>query len=210
MKSITISLTSLATCILVSCDNPADTSNKAETSAPKTISTDGAEGEKWVFTEDSTITFEGSKVTGSHTGGFKKISGAFYIDQSTLASSGHIITIDMSSVYSDNDKLTTKLKSSDFFEVDTYPTSTFLATELKEAEVSIDGSTHTLTGNFSLHGVEKSIQIPVVVAQESELITINADFFINRFDFNIKYPGKTDDLIRKEVVIKFNLKAKKG
>ena len=39
-------------------------------------------------------------------------------------------------------------------------------------------------------------------------MNITADFFINRFDFDIEFPGKTDDLIRKEVVIRFDLNAK--
>ncbi len=65
-----------------------------------------------------------------------------------------------------------------------------------------------MTGNFEFHGVTKSISIPVVVDASNSAINITADFFINRFDFNIEYPGKTDDLIRKEVVIKFDLNAK--
>ena len=39
-------------------------------------------------------------------------------------------------------------------------------------------------------------------------INLKADFFINRFDFDVKYPGKQDDLIREEVVIRFDLNAK--
>jgi hypothetical protein len=36
---------------------------------------------------------------------------------------------------------------------------------------------------------------------------VNAEFFIKRFDFNIEYPGKANDLIRDEVVIKLDITA---
>lgn len=207
MKNTIISLAGLTTLALVSCENPADKSNKAETSEAKAVSTEPAAGKKWTFTENSTITFVGSKVTGSHTGGFKKIDGHFFVTSDTLASSGHEVVIDMSSTYADAEKLTGHLKSPDFFDVEKYPKTTFIATGLK-AEAGPSDSTHILTGNLNLHGVEKSIDIPVKVAKSGEQIDIDADFFINRFDFGIKYPGKTDDLIRKEVVIKFDLTAK--
>ena len=64
-----------------------------------------------------------------------------------------------------------------------------------------------VSGNFNFHGVTKSIDIPVTVTQSTESINVKADFFINRFDFNVKYPGKQDDLIREEVVIRFDLNA---
>jgi len=206
MKNTIITFVGLTTLAFVSCNNPADQSKEAETSAPKEVPDAPATGEKWNFTEDSTITFVGSKVTGSHTGGFKKFEGSFHINNDTLSPNGHKVVIDMASIYSDAEKLTTKLKSDEFFDVEKYPTATFIATSLK-TESGPSNATHILTGNLDLHGVEKSINIPVKVTKDAEKIHILADFFINRFDFNIEYPGKTDDLIRKEVVIKFDLKA---
>ncbi len=200
---ITATATSL---LLVSCKNPADSSTEASVSEAKEVSTEVGTGTKWVFADSSTITFTGSKVTGSHTGGFKKFSGHFYVDGKTLAPSGHQVIIDMTSTYSDAEKLTGHLTSPDFFDVATYPTSTFTVTGIKE-QSGAKGETHALTGNFDFHGVIKSITIPVTVSSADMEMNVSADFFINRFDFNVKYPGKKDDLIRKEVVIKFNLKA---
>lgn len=200
-------ITTAATALLfTACKNPADSSTEASVSKAKDVSTEAIRGTKWVFTEDSTINFIGSKVTGSHEGGFKKFNGHFYVDENSLAPSGHQIIIDMASTYSDAEKLTGHLLSADFFDVATYPTSTFTVTGIEE-QPGAKGQTHALTGNFDFHGVTKSITIPVVVSSSEKEINVTADFFINRFDFNIKYPGKTDDLIRNEVVIKFDLKA---
>jgi hypothetical protein len=38
-------------------------------------------------------------------------------------------------------------------------------------------------------------------------VTFDTEFAINRKDFGIVYPGKTDDLIRDEVVLRLNVKA---
>ena len=206
MKYNLIITTAATALILASCKNPAESSTEANVSKAKEVSTEATTGTKWIISESSTISFIGSKVTGSHEGGFKKFSGHFYIDGNTLAPSGHEVVIDMTSTYSDAEKLTGHLLSADFFDVATYPTSTFTVTGIEE-QPGTKGQTHTLTGNFDFHGVTRSITIPVVVTKSDKEIHVKADFFINRFDFNVKYPGKTDDLIRKEVVIKFDLKA---
>lgn len=206
MKKTMITITAASTLFFVSCKNPAGSSTAASVSDAQEVSSEAISGEKWVFNDESKITFTGSKVTGSHSGGFKTISGHFYVDGSSLAASGHQIEIDMTSTYSDDEKLTQHLTSPDFFDVQTYPASTFIVTGLKE-EKGPKGESHQLTGNFEFHGVTKSLTIPVVVETTDSHIHIQADFFINRFDFNVEYPGKTDDLIRKEVVIKFDLSA---
>jgi polyisoprenoid-binding protein YceI len=66
--------------------------------------------------------------------------------------------------------------------------------------------THTITGNFDLHGVKKSISFPATIQVAADSVSANAEFSINRKDFGINYPGKADDLIRDGVVIKLTLK----
>ena len=41
-------------------------------------------------------------------------------------------------------------------------------------------------------------------------VDLNSQFVLNRFDFQIKYPGKANDLVRKEVVIRLNVKGTPG
>lgn len=208
MKStIIISLVGATSIALVSCKNPVDKVTAAQVNEAQEI-TENMEpsGQKWSFTEDSTITFVGAKVTGSHDGGFKAFSGHFYVDGDKLSQSGHEVLIDMTSTYSDDEKLTGHLKSADFFDVENHPQTTFVATGLEPVSGQ-DGATHTLTGNFTLRGVTKEISFPVTVNQSAEKITIQSAFSINRKDFNIVYPGKTDDLIRDKVAIKLDLTA---
>jgi polyisoprenoid-binding protein YceI len=110
----------------------------------------------------------------------------------------------MESTWSDNDDLTSHLKAPDFFDVEKFPQSTFDVTSLEKAE---EGSWN-ISGNFTLHGVTKNITFPATVSQNGDTVKINADFDINRKDFGIVFPGKPDDLIRDEVVIRLRLEAK--
>ncbi|MFO0954626.1 MAG: YceI family protein [Isosphaeraceae bacterium] len=156
----------------------------------------------------SKIDFVGSKVTGSHSGGFKTFSGSAELssDQSSLAKVS--VEIDMGSTWSDDERLTGHLKSPDFFDVAKNPKATFVSTEIKPGGEK--GATHTITGNLTLHGVTKSLSFPATVAVKDGALSLNSEFALNRKDFAINYPGRANDLIRDEVVIKLDVKAKKA
>src|ERR1041385_4596809 len=190
------------------CSNPADKVPAATVS--NTNSTDvaavPAAARTYVISpEGSSIEFVGSKVTRSHQGGFKKFDGQIAVVDGHLANSGSKVVIDTTSIWTDTDQLTGHLKSPAFFNVAQMPTATF------EMVSAADQGTNTLiTGNLTLHGVTKQISFPAQVQVADDAVSLRADFAINRYDFEIKYPGKPDDLIRKEVVLKLNVKAQPG
>lgn len=156
------------------------------------------------FTEDSTIGFVGSKVTGSHDGGFKDFGGSMAVAGDDPTTTEVQVTIQTDSLWTDSEKLTGHLKSADFFDTAAYPTATFQSTGVTE---NADG-TYTVTGDLDLHGVTKSISFPATIeVTEAGDFTANAEFSIKRFDFGIEYKGKADDLIRDDVLIKLDLKA---
>ena len=209
----------LAALALSACaENPADSVPKAEISAPAAIvektaavtpaGTPAASAGALVIAPDtSKVEFIGSKVTGSHSGGFKAFNGTAELtpDKSALASIK--VDIDMNSTWADDEKLTGHLKAPDFFDVAKFPKSTFETTEIKPG--GDKGATHTITGNLILHGVTKAITFPAKVEFKDDGVTITSEFAINRKDFGIVYGGQTDNLIRDEVVIKLNVKAPK-
>src|SRR5438445_3184943 len=77
---------------------------------------------------NTTITFVGSKPEGKHDGGFKAITGTASVPGNDLTKLKITLDIDMSSLYSDNPKLTGHLKSPDFFGVNSNPKSKFVTT----------------------------------------------------------------------------------
>jgi polyisoprenoid-binding protein YceI len=189
---------------LVSCDNKADKTADANVKEVIVKTADTATGKKYVFAPESKIGFTGSKVTGSREGGFKSFTGHFTIKDGAPVGNDHKVVIDMSSTFSDDERLTAHLKSQDFFDVKQFAQTTFDVTEHKKDS----DTTYTISGNFKLHGVEKNISFPATVSQDGETVKIAATFDIKRKDFGIVYPGMANDLIRDEVVIRLDLVAK--
>jgi polyisoprenoid-binding protein YceI len=206
MKTTASILVSTTALVLVSCENPADKTTSATVTDAVEVTpaaADSAGAVKYAFSPESEIRFVGSKVTGSHTGGFKKFSGSFSVASGALAGTGQKITIDMNSVWSDDDKLTEHLKNEDFFNVTKFPESSFELTGLKPES---EGS-YQVSGNLTLTGTTKNITFPATVTVNGEKAAIHAKFDINRKDFGIEYAGRADDLIRDEVVIELKLEA---
>lgn len=216
-----------AACLLAlaACDNPADDTPDAEVSDPVPTESDAESREptadpadhadsgqdaaaadpvKYVLAPDSTITFIGSKVTGSHEGGFERFQGHFTVAGDALHESGHEFVIDMTSTWADHPKLQEHLLSEDFFHVEEFPEARF---EVTSIDGGADGS-YRVAGNLTLHGVTKNIAFPARVTKLDDEVRIASEFDINRFDFDIRFPGKPDDLIRKEVVIRLDLVAR--
>ena len=98
------------------------------------------------------------------------------------------VSIDAASIDTGIDKRDAHLRTADFFEVETYPTITFVSTSVETDE---DGVLH-VTGPLSLHGVTKDVvmQVRVVGEQRDEAGGLTALGFtgtlqVNRNDFGI-------------------------
>jgi polyisoprenoid-binding protein YceI len=195
----------LGVVVFLGCANPADDKPVADVSeaapAPETVAP-AAGASAYTIAGGSSLTWVGSKVTGSHEGGFSSFSGSIVAASDNLESAQISIEIDTTSIFSDNERLTGHLKSADFFDVATHATAIFQTTQITKSDVGYD-----VTGNLSLHGVTKSISFPAQVGVDGDALTATAEFVINRTDFEINYKGKADDLIRDEVVIAFNITA---
>jgi polyisoprenoid-binding protein YceI len=201
------------------CDDPAKGKPQAEVGSAKPTPTASAAGstqptgdtaaaEYTIVTDQSKFEFVGSKVSGKHDGGFKTFKGTAKTAGGKAEGGSVEIEVDMQSTWADDEKLTTHLKSGDFFDVEKHPTSKFVTTAIEKG--GSDGATHTVTGNLTLRGETKSIKFPATITVEGDGAKVKAEFSINRKDFGIKYDGKADDLIRDDVVIKLDLKLKKA
>ena len=191
--------------MVAGCADPAADAPKAvvEEAAPIAEAEETAAGERYTMTADSTIGFVGSKVTGSHDGGFEKFSGAIWLVDNEPTSSSIEVEIDTTSIWTDTERLTGHVKSADFFEVETYPTATFTSTSIEAGE----GNFYLIIGNLDLHGVTKQVSFPATIELGEGEIRASAEFSLRRFDFDIVYPGKAEDLIRDDVLVKLNLVA---
>jgi polyisoprenoid-binding protein YceI len=221
----------LAAALAAGCANPADDKPVAEVGAVKPAATAPADAASTptpteataataapagavvlpIDAAASTIGFVGSKVTGSHEGGFKSFRGTMTLDADGKAVQQVSAEIDMESTWSDNEKLTGHLKNQDFFDVPKFPKSSFVSTAIEPGTGLPAGATHTVKGDLTLHGVTRPISFPAKLAVAGpDGAVLDSEFSIKRKDFGIEYAGKTDDLIRDEVLLKLALKARKA
>lgn len=194
------------------CDNN-PSKGKATATATEAVAVasapSAASGVKYAFSQaDSKLEWVGAKVTRKHDGSFKTFSGTITLVDSDPTKSSVSVTIDVGSVQSDEEKLTSHLKSPDLLDVAKFPQATFESTSIKTG--GDKGASHTVTGNLQLHGVTKSISFPATVKTGSDTLDIDAEFAINRKDFGIVYPGMPDDLIKDDVLLKLQIRAKKA
>ncbi len=156
-----------------------------------------------VVADDSKIEFVGSKPDGKHAGGFKKMTAVADVADSGPQDSKVTIEIDTASLFSDDEKLTTHLKSPDFFDVRQYPKIKFVSTKITEGDA--EGSAK-IVGDLTLLKVTKSIEIDVQVKMnpDTEQVELTTEFEIDRTAFGMTYgEGKINNGVKIKALLKF-------
>ena len=97
-------------------------------------------------------------------GRFNRFDGEFSYDANAPEKSQISITIDTASIDSNHAERDKHLRGADFLNVKKYPKSTFVSTSFKPTE----NGNGVLTGDFTLHGVTKSISFPVTKIGEGD------------------------------------------
>ena len=203
-KQLSVIVLFVVALVAFACADPASDKPKATVAEAQPQSSAQKPAETLVISPDnSKIEFVASKVTRSHQGSFKQFTGKIELVPNNIPQSRVSIDIDTASVEADDPQLTGHLKTPDFFDVAKNPKATFESTKIEPGN---SGSNYTITGNFDLHGVKKSITFPANIQVTADSAAVDAEFAINRKDFGIVYAGKADDLIRDAVVIKLNLR----
>jgi polyisoprenoid-binding protein YceI len=122
-------------------------------------------------------------------GQFEKISGTVEYDGKDIKSVSANVTIDAASVNTRVENRDKDLRSANFFDVDKYPTITFVSKRVQP----IDAGHFRLIGDLTMHGVTKEVSLDVdgpsaPVKQGPMLRTgASATTKINRHDFNLNY-----------------------
>ena len=208
----TLSLFALFASFATGCDDPTKGKAKATTENVTQAATGTAAptqaGVAYKFDgASSKVTWVGSKVTDKHEGGFDTFDGTIHLVDNAPEKSSVNVEINAASLTADATKLQAHLKGPDFFDVAKFTKITFTSTSVKAG--GDKGASHTVTGNLSMHGVTKAVTFPATIVVSGDQISVNAEFALNRKDFGITYPGKPDDLIRDEVLVKLAIVAKK-
>lgn len=121
-----------------------------------------------------------SKVRGS----FGAFSGAIVVAEDGTPSVSAEIAVD--SLNTGNEQRDGHVKSADFFDVEKYPTASFVSTGVRA-----DGDDYVLTGDFTLKGVTKPVELKLAFngvnpgMGHGEVAGFEASVVLNRKDFGI-------------------------
>jgi polyisoprenoid-binding protein YceI len=149
-------------------------------------STAVADGVYLVDTDMSSVVWSGKKTLVTNwidSGNIKMKSGTFTVTDGTI-SEGSVV-FDMNSIVAmktgaggGEDKLSTHLKSGDFFDVVKFPTATFT---MKQADAT------SITGDMTIHGITKEITVPVSMMMHNDVTMIAGKTSLDRALFDIKF-----------------------
>jgi|TARA_R110000744_G_scaffold311780_1_gene419205 polyisoprenoid-binding protein YceI len=158
---------------------------------------------KQVKTSESTVTWKGYKVTGSHHGtialkegslifnGDKLTGGEFVVDMPTLVSN------DLQGEY--KGKLEGHLKSDDFFGVEAHPTSKLVFTSVK----ATGKNSYEVTGDLTVKGKTNPVTFDISIYGNKATATMKVD----RSLYDVKYGSGSffDNLGDKTIYDEFDL-----
>ena len=117
-----------------------------------------ARGETYAFDKAHTaIGFRIRHTVSKVYGRFKDFDGTIEIDRQNPSASRVQLTIRAASVDTSNENRDADLRSANFLDVEKFPTITFQSTKVEPQ----GADRYLVSGDFSMHGVTKAIQVPV-------------------------------------------------
>ena len=171
-----------------------------------TFSFSEIQGEKKeIKTENSTLTWKGYKMTGSHYGTVAIQSGHLVFNEGELT--GGEFVVDMTSLVSDDltgeykGKLEGHLKSDDFFGTDKHPTAKLAFTKVERS----GKNSYSVTGDLTIKGTTSPVSFELSVYGNKA----NATMKVDRTTYDIRYGSASffDDLQDKVIYDEFDLVA---
>ncbi len=162
--------------------------------------------------EQSKVGFAVSRATIGHIGHFERFSATLVLTDGQPT--GLEISVRTGSVVADQHGLTSHLKSTDFFDVDKFPTATFTAESIEPIEAAgasartsakSGDATHRIHGTMRLHGVERKLEFPATLDIGPEAVVGRATLDISAKAFAIDYQGMEEELAEDQVQLEIEL-----
>ncbi|HTW18715.1 MAG TPA: YceI family protein [Mycobacteriales bacterium] len=88
-------------------------------------------------------------------GAFTGYTATVHLDEENVANSSARIEIDATSIDTANSQRDDHIRGADFFEVEKYPTITFVSTAAEQT----DDDTYVLTGDLTIRGISKPVAV---------------------------------------------------
>ena len=147
-------------------------------------------------------------------GAFNDFEGTLHLDGANPAASTAAITIQAVSVDTRNADRDAHLRGNDFFNMEEFPTITFVSTRAEQ----VDPDSYVLTGDLSIRGVTKSVSVPfeftgtAVDPWGNTRVGFEGSVVINRKDWGVNFNAPLEAgglLVGEKVTLEFELSAVK-
>jgi len=142
----------------------------------------------------------GLAVGGSFTG----IAGNINYNPTELSSCLFNVSINAGTVNTDNSARDKHLKKDDYFDVQKYPTLTFVSTKVTP---STKAGVMYIFGNLTIKGVTKAISFPFTATPKDDGMLFAGSFKLNRRNFNV---GSGSLILSDNLTVNLSVFAKKN
>jgi len=145
-------------------------------------------------------------------GAFNEVEGSGYFDADDPESSKLEVTIQATSIDTRNADRDAHLRGNDFFDMDTYPTITFVSTGVQKK----GDDEYTVTGDLTIKGITKEISFDVELSGPArdpfgnDRIGLEGSTVVNRKDFGLTWNAPLETggvLVGEKVTLEFEVSA---
>ena len=156
---------------------------------------------------------EGSKIHftiknfGIKTGGeLTGLKGEIYFFTTDMAACRFDVTVDASTVDTENGNRDNHLKGSEYFDVEKFPLISISSTKIDKTNKTESGF-YYFNGNLTMHGITKPLAFPFHVEKVNDTYLFTGDFEIDRLDFEV---GDKSAVLSNTVNVSLSVLAKKS
>ena len=178
--------------------SPAVTTSAGASSAPA-VSTDGSVAGTWTVAADSVAGYRVREqlanlpAESDAVGRTSQVTGSITLETSgsTTTLTAGTLTVDTTSIASDKSQRDNRLRD-EGLQTDQFPTATFTLTkpvEVPAAALAGTASNVTLTGDLTVHGVTKSVEIPAQAQLVNGTIQVAGSISFPLSDYSITAPN---------------------
>ena len=187
--TLVASLIFVITFLFSACQNSAEKEKEKENSTPASTVTLHADHEKYVIDKkESRITWKGwnsLKPDQAHVGYVFVSRGELMIENDHLA--GGVVVLDMNTItdkdHGSDNNLIHHLKDTDFFDVKTFPITSFIITGVEPAS----GHQINITGNLTIKGITQAVTFPASMEVKDGRVTALGKVTIDRTKWDVRY-----------------------
>jgi polyisoprenoid-binding protein YceI len=167
-----------------------------------------AAAETWTIEDGSAIWFTAYQEGAPVDGGFGKFSGEIVFDPDDLAASRIMIEIDTASVATGHKDRDTTLRSSAFFDVETWPSAGFASDRLLHQS----GEQYEAHGRLTIRDVTREVVLPFELTIDEDggrqRASANGELTISRLDYGVgQREWASTRTIGEDVVIRIEITA---